>query len=1200
MVMIGELIGGKYLVKDVLGKGGTAIVYLAKKRASNEYYAIKTIPSTEDDAIKLLEREASVLKRLKHPNIVQFVEHGYDQELNIVYLVLQFIDGIKLKDYMDAGISIQTKLQLFLQILQAVNYAHSEKVIHRDIKPSNIVVLADDDPPKVKVLDFGISKILTTISGKETLRDYYTPLFSSPEQKLLQGVSRESDVYSLGMTFAYLLSVVKDRIGCEENLDKNILFNSIATNINIGQPYKQNLLDILKRSTSDERKERPKIDQIRKVFYEIQESLAEKSRLIFWPSENLQKEISERNGFNDRTAKIIEYIKEKLSGKSDIIYLKKNRFQNDNPDLINVDIGCSSCVFRGFIDKQNPFYIKLNIEMTYAYEHALSILEENGESLKVEPIIVTDFYSLRELSSEGEGLNDLINKILQKEEVITVEKAQKEQIKKVFENWQNIIEVDRERLFEKKERFTFPFSNYNYDRSNQRLIVHLIKPIEEEILEEITHPPIGPLPVTITIRTKASHPLSERQKPIGKIVDGKGDVEQNGVLLITNLSIALSDFFETDLIDSIPDHGIIVIDTHAHNSIIKREKQALKDVRYGDSENRDLAKIITNPKEACIVESVHCSRFFNEDIDDSQQRSVERALGTQDIFLIQGPPGTGKTTVITELVLQILERYPKDKILISSQSNVAVDNVLIKIVETDPNKNLLRIGKDDKIEPDAKRFELEKAVMKWQENIIREAEKNWQKFEEEHFNLLSGVEKKSALGKIIDLNKKRRTICNKLLSAITEFNSDLVLSDNDVSQEDLGEAFDYIDEKINIEEEMMRLIKQYIEKYNLQFPQNTPLVEWSNNQSERLQNILGPNDEKHKDFIARQEIKDYWCKHLKRKQIDLVPIFFEDVNVIGATCLGVANLFKSLKTEDNITFDWVIIDESGRSTPAETFVPMSRGKKIILVGDHKQLPPVVDRELSERAYQKHEIERIVFEESLFEYLYRELPESNRILLSYQYRMHPHIGDLVSRQFYEPEDKISSKRVDVKEKKHGLSFKNEIYWVTTLDGGKENIRHKKVGKSFKNAYEASVIKRLLELIEGDCKKKGVEKSVGVITAYAPQKSVLETQISSMSDNKWTNLKIVIHTVDAFQGKECDIIIYDLVRSHEDRELGFISDYRRLNVALSRAKQLLFIVGNDQMASEGRTPNRNLRNPFKPLIRYIQENTGCEVIPSKTIR
>ena len=83
-----------------------------------------------------------------------------------------------------------------------------------------------------------------------------------------------------------------------------------------------------------------------------------------------------------------------------------------------------------------------------------------------------------------------------------------------------------------------------------------------------------------------------------------------------------------------------------------------------------------------------------------------------------------------------------------------------------------------------------------------------------------------------------------------------------------------------------------------------------------------------------KKLNEDWNERLKRKQQDLISFFIEGVNVVGATCLGVANL------EDR-KLDWVIVDEAGRSTAPETFVPISKGKKIILVGNHKQLPPIL-------------------------------------------------------------------------------------------------------------------------------------------------------------------------------------------------------------------------------------------------------------------
>lgn len=243
-----------------------------------------------------------------------------------------------------------------------------------------------------------------------------------------------------------------------------------------------------------------------------------------------------------------------------------------------------------------------------------------------------------------------------------------------------------------------------------------------------------------------------------------------------------------------------------------------------------------------------------------------------------------------------------------------------------------------------------------------------------------------------------------------------------------------------------------------------------------------------------------------------------------------------------------------------------------------------------------QIQKRVLEVSLFEYLYENLPKTNKITLNHQYRMHPDIGNLVSHLFYG--DQVSSQRVNKKEKQHQLSqFDKNVYWISTSEVPMEKSQERENGKSRSNPYEAKVIKGVLSKIQQDCEDNHLSKEVGVIAAYRSQIAILESSIAPNDGQLWKNLHISIHTVDAFQGGECDIIIYDLVRNNRQKKLGFTSDDRRLNVALSRARQLLIIIGNDNMAYQGQTPN-GIPNPFKPLIEYIDEQSEfCSRITSE---
>jgi serine/threonine protein kinase len=208
---IGSRIGrkiGVYQIVEEIGRGGMGEVYRAE-RVDGQYdkqVAIKFVRFGLDTPA-LLERfrhERQILATLDHPNIARLHDGGTTEE-GIPYLVMELIEGAPIDQYCDdRDLGIDERLQLFMEVCGAVQYAHQRLVIHRDIKPGNILVTAAGVP---KLLDFGIAKMVDPSAGAETtfVRPM-TPEYASPEQIRGEPITTATDVYSLGVVLYRLLT----------------------------------------------------------------------------------------------------------------------------------------------------------------------------------------------------------------------------------------------------------------------------------------------------------------------------------------------------------------------------------------------------------------------------------------------------------------------------------------------------------------------------------------------------------------------------------------------------------------------------------------------------------------------------------------------------------------------------------------------------------------------------------------------------------------------------------------------------------------------------------------------------------------------------------------------------------------------------------------------------------------------------------
>ncbi|WP_445664881.1 protein kinase domain-containing protein [Fodinibius sp. AD559] len=201
---------GSYTIKKKIGQGGMGLVYLADRSDDNfdHQVAIKIIregQATEAN-IQRFRREQRILAGLKHPGIAQLYDGGVTAE-GAPYIIMEYVCGVPLTEYCRThNSSIKERIDLFKQVLQAVRYAHENLVIHRDLKPDNILV---DESGKVKILDFGISKLLQDeddIALTQTGSRILTPKYAAPEQIKQTKITTATDLYSLGIIFYELLS----------------------------------------------------------------------------------------------------------------------------------------------------------------------------------------------------------------------------------------------------------------------------------------------------------------------------------------------------------------------------------------------------------------------------------------------------------------------------------------------------------------------------------------------------------------------------------------------------------------------------------------------------------------------------------------------------------------------------------------------------------------------------------------------------------------------------------------------------------------------------------------------------------------------------------------------------------------------------------------------------------------------------------
>lgn len=203
---------GAYRLEREIGRGGTSLVYLARRSdgAFDRSVAVKVLTGHANDPllVRRFRREQQVLSDLVHPNIAALYDGGVTDE-GLPYFVMEHVEGLPIDRYcQDGGLGVEDRIRLFLEVVAAVEYAHRNLVIHRDLKPSNILVTAEGH---VKLLDFGLAQIVAGEGGgpeaglTRRVDRWMTPEYAAPEQVRGERTTTATDVYQLGVVLYELL-----------------------------------------------------------------------------------------------------------------------------------------------------------------------------------------------------------------------------------------------------------------------------------------------------------------------------------------------------------------------------------------------------------------------------------------------------------------------------------------------------------------------------------------------------------------------------------------------------------------------------------------------------------------------------------------------------------------------------------------------------------------------------------------------------------------------------------------------------------------------------------------------------------------------------------------------------------------------------------------------------------------------------------
>lgn len=1094
------MIFNKYQLISEISQRGYSMTALGKNEKEESFF-IKWIRGIEEKSSmsKTFSNKLRHLQRIEHSCLPKIIEYGWEDTQKAYCVVFQYIEETENLENIRENIYSIDFLVGIKQVVDCLQKLHSESNIsHGDITPANILVDAENN---FYLIDFGVSDVASTLSQESSL-EIFAKQFAAPEKwnpTIPKGFPYQSDVYSIGKVIGWFFEdtnmplideLVKEI--CKENPSERLGFRDLSSKLQgiIKNPFfdvKYNLIGVWSK-------------------LDISSFLEEMNNPDFSP----KFDISPKKGDN-----IL------LNIATENFYAEALWLFQDN--ILNI--------LRYYTKEEN----------NQIYENTL----KRGVGLKVP---IRFFYYNTGYYIKRYSLTQYFQKILQEKQEENTYRADRKNIYKELDFYKELVEKELDVITKNSLRLSYT----NFKKISDTEIWFQLADNEKYSSDGFiyTHidnslPPNGEEFEYILSSTADKKQIKKGNPKFSGVAydfENKKSEESKDENEETELKGCILKFKDCENLnfETIPRSGFIFQDVRQKEEDKKRQLEAINKVKNNDVQNRELIHYLFNadklqgeyldPSLENIYQTDDKGSPFKYSYN--QKQAIFNALERKPLSVIQGPPGTGKTTVITEIVFQILNRDAGAKILITSQTNDAVDNVLENLLAK--NIPLVRLSGVKKPKQILKKHTLERKIEGWKEQVKKRTEENWKPIKEQ-------------FRKELEKTKPNLISVFELLSENKSWDKKKSVLEKVFSKDDLQN---------HLESESV-FIKALKNKTGIDF----------------------------ESYFEKQQIYKDWLdavSGLDEKGM-INQKLIDSIRVIGATTSHIA---AKKYSKFSFEFDYVIMDESGKATLSESLIPLVLGNNAVLVGDHRQLRPMLtsDKEVEKWLREKYKKESSIdefdnFEDyfnrpSLFEKIIETINEDYKSQLIECRRMPKDAVTLTSKCFYEP---FGDEKIDFvqrsEEKEHNLDLKVDNSLIF-LDIGNECKSETDGTGSSKNKKSATIIPQiLLELDKFDI----VENySVGVITGYKAQLREIKKQLKPLHSKKMKHIQmnnLVVSVVDKFQGLEKDIIIFDLVRSNQNT-LGFLANANRINVALSRHKKLLIIVGNYQWLSQVKSSKKEV--------------------------